>query len=204
MYLPKPQPSLPRQSILQTYFPQSVASFEQKTGIKPEDFLSLQDSEEFYQALINGFRRIATDAKKLFLAIDPERLDSLSFFDVALFLKAAYCDLLFFPDEEILEHFEKIGIKRRLLIRFVPLERITEQLALINAEGEVQLSKGEVLLLISDYLQKQAAADLLCLFDMTAPLNGRETTTIELSFYNAFRRRKYADGAPLQYSVEER
>ncbi|RZJ99269.1 MAG: hypothetical protein EOO46_22640 [Flavobacterium sp.] len=182
-------------------FTQSFYPFS-KNSTDLNHFQAVQEKDLSYEELIKELHDRALRAKGVFLSTDLEQFVRLPLSAITAFLIDSYRELLFFPDEEILLRFEKIGIKRYLLSKFVPLEKIIEQLEQITADGKVVMAKGPVLELIKIHLDVQVSNDIAHIIGFTASLNGRLTTKSEVAFYNVCRRKKYAGGAPLRYTVQ--
>ena len=163
----------------------------------------LEESEEFFVALIKGFRKRAAAAKTQLLSADLEALSQHSYLEITQTLIWAYRELAFFPDPEIINWFREAGIKKHRLTRFIPIEDIQREINLITGDGKVWMPKGRILFLIKVHLDVQIANEVLHWVEFTAPLNGKPAVSkIKAEFYKMFRRRRYAKGSPRLFKNE--
>lgn len=111
---------------------------------------------------------------------------------LALALKTFYLAVSLFPDDEVRERLEKIGLSRSLHQRwFIPLSDLLEAYRLLTDDGYVQLSLSNVLIATLGHLRIKINTDLMIWLGMTAELNDKlYATRLKKDIYTLYRRLK--------------
>ena len=121
--------------------------------------LIAQDDKDF-EININELKGKAKKTKREFLSMECLEIKDQPNFLNALHLLEIYCDLMFFPDEEIYKKFQEFGYKKNVLTWFCHINEIVEEIEKIELNGDIIVWRNKLFDSIKLYYICQANIDV--------------------------------------------
>ncbi len=121
--------------------------------------LRSQDERDF-EINMSVLKEKATQTKKKFLSLEPFEIKNQPNFRNANDLLEIYCDLMFFPNEDVYKKFEEFGYRKNQLTWFLHINQILEEIVRIETNGDIFVWRNKLIEAIRFYYICQANIDV--------------------------------------------
>lgn len=166
----------------------------------------LEDSDNSYLELIKKMEVNAGLAKSKLLALDIPKTDSPipkkeagyeSKLAGAKLLLECYKDIIFFPDEEILNKLKKLGHKKHMNSWFIPISVLNEHFSKI-CSNNIKVDRYNATMQIQGHLCIKIVNEI-AFQSMPFPRDDVQMTDISNEIIKLINRRKYSGSNPKRY-----